>query len=176
MAWSRDAAHHCACHWSCSSPCALQRVSLPCGRTFSTPLSLSFASSWPFLFLHLFSAYTRSGRHPASYPINVTDLFFAKCALRIEIADATAFAACSRIDHRVNESRLAGIHRRVYGTFQFIRARCIDAHTVERLNHFVVTRALHEHRRRRVRTGVVDVGAAINPVIVEDDDADRKFV
>src|SRR6201999_4361436 len=40
----------------------------------------------------------------------------------------------------------------------------------------VVARALHEYRGGRIRTRRVDVGAAIDAVIVEDDDADRKVV
>src|SRR5438132_12010798 len=41
--------------------------------------------------------------------IDVADLFLAKHALRVEIADAAALAAGRRIDHRVDESRLAGV-------------------------------------------------------------------
>src|ERR1043165_4035364 len=40
-------------------------------------------------------------------------LLLLELALRIEIADAAAFAAGSGIDHRVDESGLAGVHRRV---------------------------------------------------------------
>src|SRR3954453_23085041 len=36
-------------------------------------------------------------------------------ALRIEVADAAARAAGGRVDHRVDQGRLAGIHRRVHG-------------------------------------------------------------
>ena len=52
----------------------------------------------------------------------------------------------------------------------------IDADAAERLHHLVVARALDEHGRRRVRADVVDVGAAIDAVVVEDDDADRQVV
>src|SRR5262245_65379944 len=40
-------------------------------------------------------------------------LFLAKDALRIEVADAAAFAASRWIDHRVDERRLAGVQGRI---------------------------------------------------------------
>src|SRR6185312_9277187 len=40
--------------------------------------------------------------------------FLLQRALRIEVADAAALAAGTRIEHRVDERRLAGIHRRVH--------------------------------------------------------------
>src|SRR5262249_24375956 len=46
---------------------------------------------------------------------HASSLFLANCALRVEIADAAAFAARCRIDHRVDEGRLAGIHGLVHG-------------------------------------------------------------
>src|SRR5206468_12820648 len=106
----------------------------------------------------------------------VVPLFLLDLALRIEIADAAAFAARSRIDHRVDESRLAGVHRRVDGALQLIGRGGVDTGAAERLDHLVVARALDEHRRRRVVTGLVDVGAAIDAVVVENDNADREVV
>src|SRR3954451_15799139 len=104
-------------------------------------------------------------------------LLFSKNALRIEIADAAALGARRRIDHRVDQGRLAGIHRRVDGALEIIRRGGVDAGAAERLHHLVVARALDEHGRCEVRAARrIDVGAAIDAVVVEDDDADRQVV
>src|SRR6476469_3396318 len=110
----------------------------------------------------------RTSGHPASYPIDVTDLFLAKHALRGEIADAATLAAGCRIDHRGDEGGVPGVHRRVHCARSFIRRRRIDADAAEGLHYRVVAGALHERGRRRVRAGVVDVGPAIDAVVVED--------
>jgi hypothetical protein len=60
-------------------------------------------------------------RSPAIKAACPAALFLAQCALRIEIADASAFAAGGRIDHRIDEGRLAAIHRFVDGTLQLVR-------------------------------------------------------
>src|SRR5882757_6634103 len=101
----------------------------------------------------------------------------SKNALRIEIADAAALGARRRIDHRVDQGRLAGIHRRVDGALQIIGRGGVDADAAERLHHLVVAGALDEHGRCEVRAARrIDVGAAIDAVIVEDNDADRQVV
>jgi hypothetical protein len=72
---------------------------------------------------------------------------------------------------------LARVHRGVHSAFQLIWRRRVDADAAERLHHLVVARALDEHGRRRIRSARhIDVGAAIDAVIVEDDDADRQAV
>src|SRR5450755_1844333 len=95
-------------------------------------------------------------------------LFLLQLALRVEVADAAALAAGSRIQHRVDQGRLAGIHRRVHGALQFIRGCRVNADAAESFHHLVVARALDEYGRRWIRADRVDVGAAINAVIVED--------
>src|SRR6202022_4958520 len=107
---------------------------------------------------------------------DVADLFLAKYALRIEVADAAAFGAGRRVKHRIDEGGLARVHRRVHGALQFIRRCRIDADAAKSLHHLVVARAFDEHGRRRVWADVVNVSAAINAVVVEDDDADRQLV
>src|SRR5258705_1475446 len=62
---------------------------------------------------------------------DVAGLFLANDALRIEIADAPALGAGRRINHRVDQGRLARIHRRVDGALQFIRRDRIDAAPTE---------------------------------------------
>src|SRR5207248_6336723 len=84
-----------------------------------------------------------------------SSLFLAQRALRVEIADASALAAGRRVDHRIDEGWVTGVHRLVYGTLEFIGRRRIDADAAERLDHPVVARALDEHRRRRIRAGSV---------------------
>src|ERR1700730_1864499 len=104
-------------------------------------------------------------------------LFLFQNALRIEIADAPALGAGRRINHGVDQGRLARIHRRVDGALEFIRRGRIDAGAAERLHHLVVARSLDEDGRRNVGTaGRIDVGSAVDAVIVEDDDADRQIV
>src|SRR5260370_41764605 len=109
-------------------------------------------------------------------PAREAVLFLAKYALRIEVADRAALGAGRGIDHGVDQGRLAGVHRLVDGAFEFVRRGRVDACAAERLHHLVVARALDEHRGRRIGAGRIDVGAAIDAVIVEDDDADRKPV
>src|SRR5882757_3368979 len=62
-------------------------------------------------------------------------------ALRIEVADAAALGARRRIDHRVDQGRPAGIHRRVDRALQFIGRCRVDACAAERFHHLVVARA-----------------------------------
>src|ERR1700728_4756839 len=57
-------------------------------------------------------------------------------AFRIEIADVATLAARRRVDHRVDERGLSGVHGRVDGTFQFVRRGRIDADPAEPLDHF----------------------------------------
>src|SRR5262249_39122868 len=62
-------------------------------------------------------------------------LFFAKRALRIEIADAAALAAGRWVDHRVDEGRLAGVHCLAHGALELVWRRHIDAYAAERFYH-----------------------------------------
>src|SRR5580693_4897967 len=106
-----------------------------------------------------------------------TRSFLLQRALRVEVADAAAFGAGRRVDRRVDQGRLSGIHRRVDRAFQLIGRGDMDADAAERFHHLVVARIPDEDRRRHVRAARgVDVGAAIDAVIVEDDDADRQMV
>src|ERR1019366_9560926 len=80
-------------------------------------------------------------------------------------------------DHRVNEGRLAGVHGRVDGALQLVWRRHTDADAAECFHHLVVARVFDEDHWRKVRTTCrIDVGSAIDAVIVEDDDADRQVV
>src|SRR5664279_509603 len=47
-------------------------------------------------------------------------LFLLQLALRIEVADPAALAAGSRVQHRVDQGRLARVHRCVDGAPEFI--------------------------------------------------------
>src|ERR1700704_3561087 len=92
-------------------------------------------------------------------------LLLAKFALRIEVADAAALAAGRRIDHRVDQGRLAGVHGLVHGALQVVGRRHIDAAAAEGFHHPVVARALDEHGGCCVRTACrIDVGPAIDAV------------
>ena len=59
---------------------------------------------------------------------------------------------------------------------QLVGRRRVDADAAEGLHHLVVARALDEHRRRDVAAARVGVGAVVDAVVVEDDDADRQAV
>src|SRR6266481_5233516 len=126
-------------------------------------------------FVIVFAPYSRPRIRRAYWGLKVC-LLLLQNALRIEVADAAAFGAGGGIDHRVDQGRLAGIHRLVDGALQFVRRRRVDACAAERFHHPVVARALDEHGRRGIGAGRIDVGAAVDSVIVEDHDADRQLV
>src|SRR6185312_16582223 len=112
---------------------------------------------------------TASGMTPAAS-------LLLQLALRVQIADAARLAAGGRIEHRVDQRWLAGIHRLADRAAQLVRRGGVDADAAESLDHLVVARALDEHGGRRIVARIVDVGAAIDAVIVEDDDADRQLI
>src|SRR6266404_1653751 len=141
-----------------------------------TPLS-----AFVIVLLRLVSAPAPAGRKrggAARGPApDVANLFLAKHALRVEVADAAALRAGCRVDHRVDQRRLAGVHGLVHGAFELVRRRRVHTDAAEGLHHLVVARVLDEHGRRNVRTaGRINVGPAIDAVVVEDHDADRQVV
>src|SRR5712671_4421134 len=87
-----------------------------------TPLS-----AFVIVLLRLVSAPAPAGRKrggAARGPApGVANLFLAKHALRVEVADAAALRAGCRVDHRVDQCRLAGIHGLVHGAFELVRRR-----------------------------------------------------
>ena len=60
--------------------------------------------------------------------------------------------------------------------FQLVGRRRIHADAAEGLHHLVVARAFDEDGGRRIEPPAIDVGSAIDAVVVEDDDADRQVV
>src|SRR5437763_1883723 len=105
------------------------------------------------------------------------DLFLANHALRVEVADAAAFGTGRRVDHRVDEGRLTGVQRLVHGATQLIGRRHMRANAAECFRDLVVARVFDEDGCRRIRTASrIDVGSAVDAVVVEDDDADRQLV
>src|SRR5882724_12899018 len=90
-----------------------------------TPLSaFVIVSSVSSLFLHGRKE-MRTG-DLSQTPVRMWPLFLANLALRIEVADSAALAAGGRVDHRVDEGRLAGVHRGVDGAFQLVGRSRID--------------------------------------------------
>src|SRR5262249_5212215 len=82
-----------------------------------------------------------------------------------------------RVDHRVDEGRLAGVHRLVHGPPQLVRRRHVNADAPESFRNLVVARVLDEDGRGRVgAAGGIGVGAAIDAVVVEADDTDWQLV
>src|SRR6185437_4332958 len=141
---------------------------------FATTLSGGFFTSLAFTFTLEAAALTLA--FFAIFFAILVLLLLLQLGLRIEIADAAALAAGGRIDHRVDQRGLASIHRRVDGALQLVWRRGVDAGPAERLHHIVVAGTLDEHGRRRVVAGLVGVGAAVDAVVVEHDDADRQVV
>src|SRR6202048_5056263 len=76
-------------------------------------------SALVIVLLRLVSAPAQAGRkwgRGIRDPVRmVVDLFLTNLALRVEVTDAAALAASRRIDHRVDEGRLAGVHGLVDG-------------------------------------------------------------
>src|SRR5690606_3771615 len=106
-----------------------------------------------------------------------SSLFLFQHALRIEVANTAAFAACRRVDDCVDERRLARIQSRIYRTLQLIGRCCVDSNAAEGLHHFVVAGVFYENSDSRIGTaGRIDLNPAINAVVVEDDDADGEIV
>src|SRR5215216_4840730 len=64
-------------------------------------------------------------RERSSLPVRLlrAPSFFGDHALRIEIADAAALGSCRRVDHRVDQGRLARVHGLIHGTAQLV-GRC----------------------------------------------------
>src|SRR5829696_1395097 len=56
----------------------------------------------------------------------LAELFLAKYALRVEVADAPALRAGAGVDHRVDQGRLTGVHRLVDRAFQLVRSCRVD--------------------------------------------------
>src|SRR5690242_712486 len=141
-------------------------------------LSAGFFTSLAFIFTLEAAAFDvfRPGAFFAIFFAILVLLLLLQLGLRIEIADAAALAAGGGIDYRVDQRGLASIHRRVDGALQLVGRRGVDAGAAERFHHLVVACALDEHGRRRVVAGLVGVGAAIDAVVVEHDDADGEVV
>src|SRR4029453_232436 len=103
---------------------------------------LAFAIAVP-PFVSLIKRLKRACPWSASWRLG---LLLADDALRIEIADAAALAAGRRIDHGVDERRLAGIQGGIDGALELVGRRHVSPDAAERLYHLVVARAFHEHR------------------------------
>src|SRR5260221_14319696 len=155
------------------------------GNSVTTPLLRTASAFCAVIFdVGLFAACFFATFFAAAFPaaflrvaIAISSLFFANHALRVEVADATTLAAGRGVDHRVDEGRLAGVHRLVHGALELVGRRRMDADASKCLHHLVVARAFDEDGCRNVRTPRgVDVGSAVDAVVVEDDDADRKAV
>src|SRR6202040_3750503 len=107
----------------------------------------------------------------------VADSFLADRALRVELADVAAFAAGCRIDHGVDQSGFAAVHGLVHGAAQLVGRCDMDANAAERFHQLLVAGVFDEDGCRNVRTaGRIDVGSAVDAIVVEDDNADRQVV
>src|SRR5881392_839056 len=138
-------------------------------------------SALVIVLLRIVSDPARAGRNKGGACLPLpgcrSPIFFANYALRVEVTDPAAFGTRRGVDHRVDERRLARVHGLIDRTLQLVGARRIDADAAERFHHFVVARVLDENGWRNVDApGRIDVGAAINAVVVEDNDADRQVV
>src|SRR3979409_1051929 len=171
------------CCWASAGPCHFSPQLFWARVSWPRAISRFFSSRAPSLQKRASPSPSSLCSSPFSFPqffdseIALRVLFLANLALGIEVADSAALAAGCWIEHRVDERRLAGIHGRVDGPLQLIRGSRVDAYAAKSLDHLVVARAFNEDGRRGVLgSRGVDVGAAVDTVIVEDDDADRQPV
>src|ERR1700694_3742401 len=115
-------------------------------------------------------------RIPLSASISALPLFLFP-ALRIQARDATAFGAGGFIDHGIDERGLARADGFFHCLAQLGRGRGVHAHATEGLHQLVIACALDEHGGCHIgAAGRIDVRAAVNAVVVEDDHADRQVV
>src|SRR5581483_7199396 len=103
--------------------CARSRSSRPSWPPVCSWLSPSCFSSSPLSSLHLSSKLVANAKRE----LPRVALFLLQLALRIEVADAARLAACRGIDHRIDQGRLAGIHRGVDRALELIRVGRIHA-------------------------------------------------
>src|SRR5438876_1909927 len=101
---------------------------------------------------------------------------FLFCA-RVQAGDATAFGAGALIDDGVDERGFARAEGFFHRLAQLGRGRGMDAHAAEGLHQLVIACTLDEHGGCHIRAaGRIDVRAALDAVVVEDDPADRQPV
>src|SRR5262249_56209919 len=81
------------------------------------------------------------------------------------------------VDRGVGGGGVGGVHGGVDGALELVGRGRLSTGAAECFRDLVVTRALDEDGRGRIRTaGGIGVGSAINAVVVEHDDADRQPV
>src|SRR5439155_20859305 len=101
---------------------------------------------------------------------------FLFCA-RVQAGDATAFGARALIDDGIDERGLARADGFFHALAQLGRGRGVHAHAAEGFDQLVVARALDEYGRRHIgAAGRIDVGAAVDAVVVEYHRAHRQVV
>src|SRR5260370_20366495 len=106
-------------------------------------------SAFVIVLLRIVSAPATAGRKrggAARGPApDVANLFLAKHALRVEVADAAALRAGCRVDHRVDQRRLAGVHGLVHAALELVRGRRLAATAPQCLHQLLLTPALYTH-------------------------------
>src|SRR5476651_1046567 len=102
---------------------------------FATSFSAGRFAGFAFALTLIFEAFALFFAFTAFFFAMFVPLFLLELALRIEIADAAALAAGGRIDRRVDQRRLAGVHRGVDRALQLVGRRGMDTDPAERLHH-----------------------------------------
>src|SRR6202040_3371189 len=95
-----------------------------------------------------------------------TSLLLGGGALGVEALDVAAFGAGGRVDHGVDQRRLAGGERLADGAGEARRVGTVVGGAAERLDDLFVARVGQQAGRRVGGAGRV---AAIDAVVVEDD-------
>src|SRR5260370_17355606 len=85
-------------------------------------------------FVIVFAPYSRPSIRRAYWGLKVC-LLLLQNALRVEVADAAALGARRGIDHRVDQRRLAGIHRFVHAPLEFVRPGPLDPSAAHAFHH-----------------------------------------
>src|SRR6266480_1882566 len=152
------------------------RVASPCGGSSLMTSAPSHASSCVQVGPACTWVMSRM-RIPLSASILISKNLFLLSAGRIQARDTTAFGPGGFIDHGIDERGLARADGFLHCLAQLGRRRGVHAHAAEGLDQLVIACALDEHGGCHIRAaGWIDVGAAVDAVVVEDDHAHRQVV
>src|SRR5438034_10272190 len=104
-------------------------------------------------------------------------LLLRDAALRVEIADVAALRPRCRIDGAIDQSRFPRSQRIGESLREPLRIDGIVADAAKGFDQLFVARLLHQDGRRGVgATAAVDIVAAIDSAVVEDDGDDRQVI
>src|SRR2546427_2885256 len=107
---------------------------------------------------------------------SISGLLFLFRGARVQARDAAAFGARGLVDDGIDQRGLLRADGFFHCLAQLGRGRGVHAHAAEGLDQLVIARALHEYRGRRIAAVGIDVGAAVDAVVVHHHHAHRQVV